>query len=192
MIWWRWRLRKTFFKGFISTLIPLDFILSLREFGNTYDMFYAFGDPPVATMFQRIALLVAVVWQIIFVTREARRAEAKEKAFILIVEDNETLAKIYRRILLKADYNADLCTSGYDALTIMNYTMPDLIVADIRLGDMTGVELIHKMRSNGFVGRAIAVSGGFIDLKDNTDFADSLLKPITQDELIAAVRKHLA
>lgn len=191
MVWWTWRLRnsKSFFKGWFITLAPIEFSLSWWAFGNAYSMWYAYDYPPNPTLIPRVLIVCSVFAQIIYVAREARRARVKEANFILIVENNETLARIYRNLLQEADYRAEFATSGYDTLTLQNYQRIDMVLVDIGLGDMTGVELIRKMRENGFAGKAIAVSGSTVGL--DGDFVEVLLKPVMGDELIAAIRRHL-
>lgn len=191
LAFWVWRIRnaKLFLKGFLITLIPVKLLLGFRELGNAYSIWFEFNNPPNTTLLWRTGLLFAIMAQIAYIVYEGRRAERKIKSYIIVIEDNETLARIYRRILEEAEYSAEMATSGYDALTLMTWRMPNLVITDMRLPDTTGIELIVKMRSIGYTGPVIALSGYPIAPDEN--FIDTMLKPITQDELLRAVAKQL-
>lgn len=191
LLGWVWRVRgvKLFLKGFLITLIPVKLLLGFREFGNVYAIWFEFNNPPSSTLLWRIGLFFAILAQISYIIYEARRAERKIKSYIIVIEDNETLARIYRRILEGAEYSAELATTGYDALTLMAWRMPNLIITDIKLSDTTGTELIRKMRMDGYSGPVIALSGSPIAPDEN--FIDTLQKPVTQVELLKAVAKQL-
>lgn len=191
LLGWIWRVRnaKLFLKGFLITLIPVKLLLGFRELGNAYAILFEFTNPPNSTLLWRVGLLFAIVAQITYIIYEARRAERKIRSYIIVVEDNETLARIYRRILEEAEYSSELATSGYDALTLITWRMPNLVIMDIKLPDTSGVELTTKMRNIGYVGPVIALSG--YPVKPDENFNDALLKPITQGELLNAVAKQL-
>lgn len=191
LIGWIWRVRtaKVFLKGFLITLIPVKLLLGMRELGNAYAIWFDFNTPPNSTLFWRVGLFFAILAQMGYIIYEGRRAERKIKSYIIVIEDNETLARIYRRILEEADYQAELATSGYDALTLMGWQMPNLVISDMRLPDTTGLELVVKMRNSGFTGPVIALSGSVIE--PNANFVDTLQKPITKLELLNAVAKQL-
>lgn len=191
LLGWIWRVRsvKLFLKGFLITLIPVKLLLGFRELGNAYAIWFDYNNPPNSTLAWRIGLFFAIMAQILYIIYEARRAERKIKSYIIIVEDNETLARIYRRILEEAEYRSELATSGYDALTLMAWEMPNLVITDIKLPDTTGVELVNKMRRDGYAGPIISLSG--YDMKPDANFVDNLQKPITKSDLLKAVAKQL-
>lgn len=67
---------------------------------------------------------------------------------ILIVEDDETLIAGLQAILSRAGYQTRAALSGPAALQIMETFTPDLIVTDVQMPDMSGLELIEKVRAD--------------------------------------------
>lgn len=191
LLYWAYRIRHSsyFLKWWFLSMVPVKYSLAGWAGGNVYAMLFSFDFPSSSTLFFRIAILLSVAAQSAFAFRETRRASRQSTSFVLIVEDNETLARIYRRILEAENYSAEFATSGYDALTIVNiHKMPDLIITDIHLPDMTGTEFVKKVRMLGFAGKAIAISGLSVDNADKV-FVEVLVKPVTAAELTAAVRR---
>lgn len=115
---------------------------------------------------------------------------------VLIVDD-ETLVR--KGIIMEVDWKALDCTvvgeaaNGLEGLEIASRLSPDLIISDIRMPKMDGIEMIRKLREEG---SNVAV----IFLTAYSDFtyaqnaiklfaADYLLKPFEDGELEAAVTK---
>lgn len=186
LLWWAWKLRHSpfFLKWWFLSMAPVKFALAGWALGRYFEL----GEE--LTFVFRSVILLAVGTQAAYAFAETRRAQRQVSSFILIIEDNETLARVYRRVLEAVGYTAEFATSGYDALTLITiHEMPMFIVTDIRLPDMTGVEAIRKIRELGFTGKAMAVSGSPVDA--NEDFVCTLTKPVTAAELVQAVRKHI-
>jgi len=70
------------------------------------------------------------------------------KKKILIIDDKEAIIKIVS-IYLSIDYDFKSFTSSIEALEwLENNNIPDLIISDIRMPIMNGVELVDKLKSN--------------------------------------------
>ena len=70
------------------------------------------------------------------------------KKKILIIDDKEAIIKIVS-IYLSIDYDFKSFTSSIEALEwLENNNIPDLIISDIRMPLMSGVELVDKLKSN--------------------------------------------
>lgn len=67
---------------------------------------------------------------------------------ILLVDDEEDILEILEYNLSKAGYNVKTTTNGEEALTIIENKKPDLIVLDIMMPEIDGIELCEKIRSN--------------------------------------------
>lgn len=109
---------------------------------------------------------------------------------ILIVEDEDALARIYCKTLQNNGYEVETVCTGRDALSFLHLQTPDLFLIDIGLPDMHGVQLLNEIRNTGLNTPAIAMSGGF-DIMDRTKFdgfVGTLEKPLRLNELIAAVK----
>lgn len=66
---------------------------------------------------------------------------------ILVVEDEPAICQLITSILQR-DYDVRLCTSGRDALNLLSYWPPRLILCDLNVPEMNGFELITAVRAN--------------------------------------------
>jgi CheY-like chemotaxis protein len=67
---------------------------------------------------------------------------------ILFVDDNEALARLSCDILQMHGYRAISAFSGEDALEKMNKEESDLVVTDVRMPGISGIELANKLRES--------------------------------------------
>jgi two-component system, OmpR family, response regulator len=68
---------------------------------------------------------------------------------ILVVEDDRVVGQYIRRGLEEAQYNADLVDDGLEALRLISGGSYDLVVLDLRLPGMTGLEVLRTLRDRG-------------------------------------------
>lgn len=110
---------------------------------------------------------------------------------ILIVEDNEALARTYCRSLANSRLDCRHVGTAGAALEVIRDQKPSLMIVDLGLPDMNGVELMVQARTSGYDGPAIALSGA-MDLVDPEKltparFDMQLTKPLRLDELTNVV-----
>jgi len=70
------------------------------------------------------------------------------KKKLLIVDDERNIRTLFRDELEEAGYEVDTAGSGQEALDKVSKQVPDLIVLDIRMEDMTGLEVLEKVRQS--------------------------------------------
>jgi two-component system cell cycle response regulator DivK len=70
-------------------------------------------------------------------------------AQILVVEDNEKNMKLFREILLATGYRTLEATTGGEAVALATEHSPDLVLMDIQLPDIDGVEALGRLRADG-------------------------------------------
>jgi len=75
-------------------------------------------------------------------------------ALVLIVDDDEELTMLISRWLGAAGYRCQTAATGHEAIAILGETLPDLILLDLDLGDMNGLEVLRALREKD---RACAV-----------------------------------
>lgn len=63
---------------------------------------------------------------------------------ILVVEDDPELAEVYETILSEADYAVTVAHNGKDALGVVDELKPQLILLDLRMPVMDGVEFLKE------------------------------------------------
>ena len=66
---------------------------------------------------------------------------------ILIIEDDQVVANVYRNKLAVDGYQADVASDGESGLKLMHTLQPDLIILDLMLPALPGVEVIKQIRS---------------------------------------------
>ena len=66
---------------------------------------------------------------------------------ILIIEDDQIVANVYRNKLAQEGYQAEVALDGETGLKEMRTFQPDAIVLDLMLPGMSGVEVIRQVRS---------------------------------------------
>ncbi|MDB5183586.1 MAG: DNA-binding response regulator VicR [Candidatus Saccharibacteria bacterium] len=71
-------------------------------------------------------------------------AQAKGKKSILIVEDEPELAEVYSTLLNQSGYKVAVAHNGKEALKTAGDHSPDLILLDLRMPVMDGVEFLKK------------------------------------------------
>ena len=114
---------------------------------------------------------------------------------ILVVDDEGKIADFIRRGLESADYAVDSAASGRTALDQVHATEYDLIILDLMLPDMDGLELLEKIRNRKtsppvlILSARDAVDDRVKGLEGGAD--DYLVKPFAFVELLARVRALL-
>lgn len=114
---------------------------------------------------------------------------------ILLVEDDEDIGAELIQALTSHGHRARLARGGTEALSAVMSELPDLVLLDLGLPDMDGVELCRRLRAaapDGIIVVLTARTGEFdvvIALDAGAD--DYLTKPFRLTELMARLRAHL-
>ena len=111
---------------------------------------------------------------------------------ILLVEDDNLLADAIVIALRRGNFNVNRVSNGKDALLVVDTSMPDIIILDLGLPDMDGIELLKKIRRSGFTNPTLILTARHT-LQDKVKGLDSgaddyLPKPFEMDELLARLR----
>jgi two-component system cell cycle response regulator DivK len=115
---------------------------------------------------------------------------------ILVVEDNEKNMKLFRDVLRATGYYTLEATTGARAVELAIERLPDLVLMDIRLPDIDGVEALGRLRADertvGIPVLAVTAQAMEGDRERflARGFDGYLSKPVKIVELIAAVKQH--
>jgi CheY-like chemotaxis protein len=71
-----------------------------------------------------------------------------DKPFALIVEDNYEIVTLFQHVLDMAGYHTDIVLDGTEAMQRIEAEPPDIVLLDLQLPGMTGVEILRQMRTN--------------------------------------------
>jgi CheY-like chemotaxis protein len=80
---------------------------------------------------------------------------------ILVVDDEPLLRDIFSTVLTEAGYEVNTAVHGFDALLQMKRDMPDLLISDLNMPQMSGFELLSIVRRRFPKVCVIAASGAF-------------------------------
>lgn len=112
---------------------------------------------------------------------------------ILVVEDNPINRKLAKIILEHLEQKITFAKNGEIALSITEKQKFDLILMDIHMPGINGVETSHKMRENGILTPIVALTADIFEIQKNSadsfKFDDYLTKPINKEQLENCLRK---
>jgi NADH:ubiquinone oxidoreductase subunit E/CheY-like chemotaxis protein len=114
---------------------------------------------------------------------------------ILVMEDEMSVAKGLELVLSEEGYTVDLAMTGRSALDSFSQKAFDLLIADLRLPDIDGMEVIKKVKNSRPDTEVIVVTG-YSTVSSAVEAmklgaTDYLSKPFTDDELMSAVKVAL-
>lgn len=114
---------------------------------------------------------------------------------LLIVDDEIDIREFAKNFFKKRNIDVFTASGGNEALDIVKNEKPDLVLLDIRMEQMTGLELLKKIRESGNDVRVIMVSGveenGVIDESKKLGALGYINKPLVLEELEKIVLKEL-
>ena len=115
-------------------------------------------------------------------------------AKVLVVEDDVSIADFVKRGLVQKGFDVEVALTGAQGLETVKSTSPDLVVLDLILPDMDGIDVCRELRSSGDIGIVILtarhlVGDRVLGLEAGAD--DYLPKPFAFEELVARIRSVL-
>src|SRR5512135_2956065 len=113
---------------------------------------------------------------------------------LLIIEDEETLRESLKRVFLREGYEVDVADSSETAMKIMDGRIYDLIVSDIILPGMNGIELLKKCREQNPEQIVIIITYASLETAVEALRAgayDYIVKPIIHEEIKRIVKNAL-
>ena len=117
-----------------------------------------------------------------------------DRSHILVVDDDPRIAAAVRRALAYEGHEVETAVDGGAALDAVRRRVPDLVVLDVMLPVLDGIEVCRRLRADGDVPILMltardAVADRVIGLDSGAD--DYLVKPFAYEELLARVRSLL-
>jgi CheY-like chemotaxis protein len=129
-------------------------------------------------------------------------------ASILIVDDEPDVAEAIQAVLEHAGFTVVVANSAARALEALQRQQFDIVVTDVIMPKVNGLELIRRLRADHPRVRVIAISGGgsfgpltlkpeaisthaFIAAARDAGAEEVVTKPFDLEDLLATVRRHL-
>jgi DNA-binding NtrC family response regulator len=114
---------------------------------------------------------------------------------LLIVEDEDTLCRSLQRVFAKEGYEVDIADSAESAFLLLEGKTYDLIITDIILPGISGIELLSKYRKKN-PSQKVIIMTAFASLATAVEAikagaCDFIVKPLMHDEMKRAVRNAL-
>ena len=130
------------------------------------------------------------------VCEEAGERVRRPMAKILLIDDEAQVRMLVQVALEGAGHHVLTAENGKHALRLLEHQEVDVILVDILMPDMDGLELIPLLRKTRPASKIIAISGGsgewnYLDTAKCFGAHDTLKKPFSLQELLNAVAAQL-
>lgn len=128
---------------------------------------------------------------------KSREIEAKQ-AMILAVDDNEDNLLLLSEVLNVFDCSLITATEGQIALLLAQAYNPDLILLDVMLPDLNGVEVVRYLKENSVTNHIPVIAVTALARQEDRDrllsagCSEYITKPYMLEDLEAIVRNYLA
>jgi len=132
------------------------------------------------------------------VNTERQHGQVKTRGKVLIVDDEPVIRNILARILSNKGHQAQTVSSGKAALAMLHEKGYDLLVADLKMSGVSGIELYEtlKKKSPDMADRTVFITGDTMTEETNDFLASTgrpfLAKPFTPMEFLEIIESALA
>jgi DNA-binding response OmpR family regulator len=119
----------------------------------------------------------------------------KPRDRILIVDDDGDARELIASVLAEAGYQVDMAGDGFEAINKLSAVRPDLVLTDLRMPGLTGVDLAQRIRAVGDLPVILTTGAETHDLITGSEAYGAvacLTKPINLDELLWTIETALA
>jgi CheY-like chemotaxis protein len=115
---------------------------------------------------------------------------------VLVAEDNPDLRNIFSRIFSHYGFQVEVAENGMEALDQLANSRPDVLILDINMPHMSGLEVLSYIRQTPFLRtlKVIIVTGNSVAI-DHPDAQQAdllLIKPISVNELITMAQRLIS
>ena len=114
---------------------------------------------------------------------------------VLIVDDERNIRRTFAMVLTSEGYTVDVAESGEEGLAACQANRPDVVVLDVRLPGMDGIEALRRLRESDTELPVIMISGHgtiatAVEATRHGAF-DFIEKPLSKERLLVAIRNAL-
>ena len=116
---------------------------------------------------------------------------------VLVVDDDEFQRKIIGKLLEAENYHLIFCGDGFEALSVLRKTRPDLILMDVMMPNMDGMETTRRLKAISQFAKTPVImvtgksEGGVVKDSLKAGATDFVVKPFERATLIAKIARAL-
>lgn len=115
---------------------------------------------------------------------------------VLVIDDDRDMCLLLRKFLERNNFEVIDFTSGKKALAWYEENMPDIVLCDLRLEDISGLEILQKMKSTNPALPFLIITG-YSDVRSAVEIMrhgayDYITKPLFPDEILVTIKQALA
>lgn len=125
-----------------------------------------------------------------------RKAEPKKKSKILIIDDDVDLLHTLKEVLVDEGYGIIMASNGIEAIERHKESRPDLIILDLKMPQMNGIETLRNIRKvdKDVIVIILTGYGSAETIREAVDLNvhEYISKPFTLDVITNAVKESLS
>jgi DNA-binding response OmpR family regulator len=118
---------------------------------------------------------------------------------VLIIEDDDFVQNMLKQTFERAGYEVATASNGRVGLQLYHCKPFDVVITDLIMPEMEGLETITSLRKSNPKVQVIAISGGgrnnpedYLELAQKLGASKTFTKPLDRDKLLAAVKELVA
>jgi DNA-binding response OmpR family regulator len=123
---------------------------------------------------------------------------------ILVIDDKSELLHLMRRVLEDEDYQVSILQDGRDAFTQVKAQLPDLLILDLKLGDVSGQDVLKQLKQDAVTAEipVIVYTAAVLEAEEVTGLVNSdparylsvrvVQKPFELEDLLVLVENLLS
>ncbi len=130
--------------------------------------------------------------------RQLGELAGKSPPLVLVVDDDPFQCKLLERLLGNAGYRSIVAQSGAEALALLRRQLPDLVLMDVALPDLNGVEITRRLKASPRTAAVpiVMITGHserhVLQASLKAGAVDFLVKPFDREVLLSKLARHLA
>ncbi len=123
-------------------------------------------------------------------------SKRKKPATILVIDDDESIQILFRRMLERNSYEVDTAGTGSEAIEKLRKRFYDVALIDIRLPDMEGADLLAEMQDAGLSDTVKIILTGFSSIGSRAKALEKgadayLVKPVKSAYMLSLIEEKL-
>jgi DNA-binding response OmpR family regulator len=118
---------------------------------------------------------------------------------VLIIEDDDFIQKMLKQTFERAGYEVTTASNGRVGLQLYHRKSFDVVITDLIMPEMEGIETITSLRKSNPKVQVIAISGGgrhrpedYLEIAQKLGAKKTFTKPLDRQKLVAAVQELVA